>query len=650
MTADNKKKDPKLWQKVDQGEYNVVYVTPEEILDPMGHFMTTTVKDTPFMKKIVCVAVDECHLIWDWEMFRPKYRMIGNLRLTLSGVPFVCLSATLSANVAAYVHEVCHLERPTQLTTITNKRDNINIIVSEIENNQDTAPLLKVVVPPGIHAFPQIPKTLIFLDDVEAGIRLGNELQYRLTELTGMNPSVAIVNYYSTLDAESKSEHFVNLKNGNTRVIVATDAFAMGVNIRDIARVIQFRVDEKLQFSGLTQRFGRAGRDPRLEAVGIVFASRNVLSSTRKWNEDLGKWEDIWDDPELYEESIDEDEDGLPNVVPVSKEREFARFSLPVTEENKRYVKFHSKRLFMEIKSVKEAYREAKREVTGRRGQELHMSKKIHPQVLWFLQTLGCRHRIMGHVYQDPKLYEKTHKYWCCDNCLFDKSSSISRRYHNASGMECHGVPVSISVSAPPRNDPPPSAAAVERARGPARPGLISTERENRIRYRLTLFRDHIVEELKIPFVTAEMILPDPVLEDIVYNVKHIVTLQQLHRTMEKHHFHVRRSLLSEEDVKRMMVMIDMAMMERIEWTTPRLSVDTSIRHYGKQLMCSVHTHLDRCYSSSHPIHVGFFNPACNRTKRCNVSNVHGCPQRHLSKRINHRWSPATTRRNQRLD
>ena len=75
-----------------------------------------------------------------------------------------------------------------------------------IKNNQDTAPLLKVVVPPRIHAFPQIPKTLIFLEDVEAGIRLGNELQYRLTELTRINPSVAIVNYYSTLDAESKSE------------------------------------------------------------------------------------------------------------------------------------------------------------------------------------------------------------------------------------------------------------------------------------------------------------------------------------------------------------------------------------------------------------------------------------------------------------
>jgi hypothetical protein len=64
--------------------------------------------------------------------------------------------------------------------------------------------------------------------------------------------------------------------------------------------------------------------------------------------------------------------------------------------------------------------------------------------------------------------------------------------------------------------------------------------REQILIYRLTLFRDHIMEELKIPFITSETILPDSVLEDIVNNVKHIVTLQQLHRTMEKHHFHVR--------------------------------------------------------------------------------------------------------------
>jgi hypothetical protein len=133
-------------------EYNVDYVTPEEMLNPAGHHDHDGegYGHTPFIKKIVCIAVDECHLIWDWEMFRPKYQMI--------------------------------------------------------KNNQDTAPLLKVVVPPGIHAFPQIPKTLIFLEDVEVGIRPGNELQYHLMELTRMNPSVAIVNYYSMLDAESTSE------------------------------------------------------------------------------------------------------------------------------------------------------------------------------------------------------------------------------------------------------------------------------------------------------------------------------------------------------------------------------------------------------------------------------------------------------------
>jgi hypothetical protein len=61
-----------------------------------------------------------------------------------------------------------------------------------------------------------------------------------------------------------------------------------------------------------------------------------------------------------------EDEDGLHNIIPVLKDRKFARFSLLVTEENKRYVKLHSKHLFMEIKSGKEAYREPKREVIER--------------------------------------------------------------------------------------------------------------------------------------------------------------------------------------------------------------------------------------------------------------------------------------------
>jgi superfamily II DNA/RNA helicase len=577
-TADNKAKDPKLWEKVDRGEYNIVYATPEEILDPLGHFLTTTIKNTPFMRKICCVAVDECHLIWDWETFRPKYRYVGNLRLVLSGVPWVCLSATLSPNVAAYVHEVCHLERPTALTTITTKRDNINIVVSEIESNTDTEPLLKVIVPPGIRGFPQIPKTLIFLDDVEGGIRLGNELQFRLHEVTGMDSSAAIVNYYSTLDAESKSEHFTNLKNGTTRVIVCTDAFAMGVNIRDIARVIQFRVCEKLQFSGLTQRFGRAGRDPRLEAVGMVFVQRNVLSSTRTWNEDLSKWDDEWDDPTLYEESDDDDETGLPNVIPVSKEREFARFSIPVTVETKAYVKFHSKRLFKQVKSVRDAHRQAKLEGKGRRGHELPISKKIHPHVLWFLRSQGCRHMVMGYVFQDPKLYEKSHKYWCCDNCLFDKSSSVSRRYPHPSGVWTHGIPASMSISAPPRNDPPQNAAEVERARGPTRPGDISEERANRVRYRLGLFREHIRKLRSIPFITAEMVLPDPLMEEIVNNVKYIVAESQLYRVMEKHKFHVRRSLLSESDMSHIILIINQCMEEPIVWRTPRLSVDTSIR------------------------------------------------------------------------
>jgi hypothetical protein len=55
------------------------------------------------------------------------------------------------------------------------------------------------------------------------------------------------------------------------------------------------------------------------------------------------------------------------------------------------------------------------------------------------------------------------------------------------------------------------------------RPDAISRDREDRARYRLVLCREYIGDKLPIPFITAEMVLPDPLMEDIVNNTKYIV-------------------------------------------------------------------------------------------------------------------------------
>ena len=114
VTHDKIDEDSSLWAKVDNGQFRVVYMTPEVAMDKRGHFSTETVKtNTSFMKQLVLVAVDECHLIWDWESFRVQYRYVGNLRQWLGRVPWACLSATMTPNTAAYVHAVCKLKIPT---------------------------------------------------------------------------------------------------------------------------------------------------------------------------------------------------------------------------------------------------------------------------------------------------------------------------------------------------------------------------------------------------------------------------------------------------------------------------------------------------------------------------------------------------------
>src|SRR5579859_6908600 len=92
--------DPKLWEKVDNGEYNIVYITPEMALDPAGHFFKNSHKNTKFKRNLALVAINECHLIWEWVGFRKKFELIRSLRIILSTTPCAVLSATIIPNVA----------------------------------------------------------------------------------------------------------------------------------------------------------------------------------------------------------------------------------------------------------------------------------------------------------------------------------------------------------------------------------------------------------------------------------------------------------------------------------------------------------------------------------------------------------------------
>ena len=66
LTAAAVKADPNIWKRLEQGEYSVIFASPEIVLAPQSHFWKHTVgrKGNEFCRRLACIAVDEAHLIW----------------------------------------------------------------------------------------------------------------------------------------------------------------------------------------------------------------------------------------------------------------------------------------------------------------------------------------------------------------------------------------------------------------------------------------------------------------------------------------------------------------------------------------------------------------------------------------------------------
>jgi len=87
------------WKSIMDGEFDIVYATPELLLSPTGYFLREIAHNpkSAFHDRLVALAIDECHVPSAWgEEFRPEYGMIGILRECFRHVPCVGFSATLT--------------------------------------------------------------------------------------------------------------------------------------------------------------------------------------------------------------------------------------------------------------------------------------------------------------------------------------------------------------------------------------------------------------------------------------------------------------------------------------------------------------------------------------------------------------------------
>ena len=369
--------DPKLWHCIDQGLYDVVLASPEVLLGPRTWFWLKTVRnlDNRFCQRLRCIAIDEAHLIWGWRDFREKYQMIGHLKDVFPTVPTLMLSATITPNVLEYIRVSLKLPSPLRIYRQPLDRPNLTYMVTPIRNPgfEDLA----FVIPRG-GAVADIPKTMIFVDSIDKAVQMTKYLRSRLSERirTTSRPDEIIRTFSANLTAASRTRFLQDLRSGETRVWVCTECAGLGINLRDILRSFQWKVSKHLTLPDLLQRLGRAGRDPTLQAVAMVFVNTSQI---------------------------------LPDNVHTLESSMFKDLQLPVTRDNQ-------DRITNVIAKLYRNNLEPKRETGG------NAYETTDPALLWYINTSGWRRRMLLACFMCKYAFQdKSGILDCCDHCIYSR-------------------------------------------------------------------------------------------------------------------------------------------------------------------------------------------------------------------------------------
>lgn len=237
-----------------RGEFELVYAAPESL-----EFYLAALFENIEPK---LVAIDEAHCISEWgHDFRPAYRNLASLKQRYGGIPLLALTATATARVQNDIVAQLRMQDPVRYVG-SFFRPNLHISVIKKTGNP---PVGKAIV------------RLLRKRKEQSGIVYcmrrvdADSLAFTLRE-NGVNAEA----YHAGLDPEIRHQRQEDFQKGRIRVIAATIAFGMGIDISNIRFVIHRDMPRSLE--SYAQEIGRAGRDGLKSDCILFYAWPDVLA------------------------------------------------------------------------------------------------------------------------------------------------------------------------------------------------------------------------------------------------------------------------------------------------------------------------------------------------------------------------------------
>lgn len=228
----------KRLEAIKKGLYKIIYIAPERFYNKEFLFELKKIKVSLF-------AIDEAHCISQWgHDFRPSYLRLKDAIKFVGSPPVVALTATATPEVRDDIAKQLSLIDPETVVTGFS-RPNLQFAVVTATNSQKTE---------------QITDLLTANHDLGSGIiYVGTRNKAdELVEIL-VNSGIKALSYHAGLDASSRSWVQESFMKGEAQVVVATNAFGLGINKKDIRFVIHYDLPGTIE--AYYQEAGRAGRD-----------------------------------------------------------------------------------------------------------------------------------------------------------------------------------------------------------------------------------------------------------------------------------------------------------------------------------------------------------------------------------------------------
>ena len=236
------------------GNYKFLYLSPERL---QSDWILERIKNLP----INLIAIDEAHCVSQWgHDFRPAYLKISELKKYFPKIPFLALTATATPRVIEDINTQLGLKDP-KLFQQSFERKNIAYMIFEVEDKlYRTEQILKKNPQPSI----------IYVRNRKSCLSISSQLQSLGFKATY---------YHGGLSAKEKDKNMQLWMSEQAQVIVATNAFGMGIDKDNVKTVIHTQLPENIE--NYYQESGRAGRNGE-KAFSVLLYNNSDANQTEQ--------------------------------------------------------------------------------------------------------------------------------------------------------------------------------------------------------------------------------------------------------------------------------------------------------------------------------------------------------------------------------